>query len=70
MWSGMNCLRRFSLQRSIVSRPGLPKMDAGLVSCPSSTLPSISLAYGPLLLSPSTQASGSLVWDGVYPSHF
>lgn len=58
MQSRMNCLRCFTLQRPRVSRPGLPKMDADLVSCPSPTLPSISLAYSPLLSSPSTQASG------------
>lgn len=55
VWSRMNCLRRFSPQWPTVSRPGLLKMDADLVSCLSPTFPSTSLTYSTLLFSPSTQ---------------
>lgn len=60
VWSMMNS-RRFSLQWPIVSRPGLPKMEADLVSCLNPALPFLSLAYSSLLFSPSTQASVSPV---------
>lgn len=60
VWSGRS-YRHFSLRWPIVSRPGLPKMEADLVSCLSPTLPSSSRAYSLLLFSPSTQASVPLI---------
>lgn len=42
VWSGMR-VRRSSLQWPIVSRLGLPKMEADLIFCLSHTLPSSSL---------------------------
>lgn len=63
-------LTSFSLQWPIVSRPGLSKMEADFVPCPSPTLPSSSLAYSPFSSGHQARLRFHLFRSWVHPSHF